>query len=142
MSISPSNKTIRNEWEFAQTRLSEAEAAVETAKREWKAAKRTRREAKEAARRAKKRLRRAKEEFELAHCGVAKAQKIHVRQVATVAETKIKPRAIRRAKKKTKKFSEAPVAAATESVTDFPAQTSTDSETDSVEKIAEPSIVS
>jgi chromosome segregation ATPase len=128
MNISNFDEATGNELEVARTRLGEAEDAVETAKREWKAAKRRRREAKEAARRAKKRLRRVKEELALARGAVTEAQKIYTPHVARVAKAKINKRAIKRAKKETKTFSEATPAATTESVTDFPGQTTTGSE--------------
>jgi chromosome segregation ATPase len=102
MNISNFEEATGNELEVAQTRLGEAEDAVETAKREWKAAKRRRREAKEAARRAKKRLRRVKEELALARGAVTKAQKIYTPHVARVAKAKINKRAIKRAKKETR----------------------------------------
>jgi hypothetical protein len=142
MSISDFDEATGNELEVARMRLASAEGAVQMAKREWKAAKRRRREAKEAARRSKKRLKRAKEEFEVAHCAVTEAQKIDPRHVARVAKTKIKTRAIKRAKKKTEKKSAVPPAAATESVTDFAAQTVTGSEPGLVETMAEHSTAS
>ena len=142
MSVLHFDEPIGNELAVARMRLETAEGAVETAKREWKAAKRRRRETKEAARRAKKRLKRAKEEFELAHCAMTEAQKIDPRPIARGPKTKIKTRATKRAKKKTKEISAVPPATATKSVTDFPAQPATSSEPGLVETMVEHSTAS
>ena len=140
MSVSDFEESGENKLEVAKSRFGAAEVAVETARREWKAAKRRRREAKEAARRAKKRLRRAKKELEVAHCAVTEAEKIDARRGARVAKkTKFKPRAIKRAKKETKKSSGVPTAPAAESIADFSTQTAIDPEPALVETVAQPS---